>query len=122
MERAGQFLGSVLRRLRDANAAIAWLRSVWPQVVGKTLAAHIDPITCENGRLEVAADSEEWARQIRSMERELCAQINCAWGGDLVRDIRLVQSDHELGVTPPKRHFPHEFDNQHVPFIRRRHS
>ena len=120
MERAGRLLGRALRRVRRPEAGIAWLSSSWREVVGETLAAHTRPVRCEHGHLEIAADAKEWVAQLQTMEREFCAQINCAWGGDLVRDVTLVAprpAAPSEGVPRP----PRELDNQHTPFVRRRH-
>jgi predicted nucleic acid-binding Zn ribbon protein len=124
MQRASRVLGSALRRLRRPEAGIAWLSATWPQVVGKTLASHTRPVRCESGHLEITADGKEWARQLQSMEREFCAQINCAWGGDLVRDLTLVEPHREPGAAEPsgRSHQSRALDNQHTPFVRRRHS
>ena len=87
MERAGKILGRTLRRLERPEAAIAWLSSTWPQIVGKLLAARTRPVRCENGRLEIAADTKAWQKQLESMKREFCARINQAWGGTLIREV-----------------------------------
>lgn len=118
MERAGRFLGSALRRLKRPEAGIAWLTSTWPEIVGKTLAAHIHPVSCEGGHLEVTADTKQWANQIQSMQQEFCAQINCAWGGDLVSEVTVL---NEPKAGPAAQHVSREMDNHHTPFIRRRH-
>jgi predicted nucleic acid-binding Zn ribbon protein len=114
MERAGHLLGRTLRRLDRPEAALAWLSSSWPQIVGKALAARTRPIRCENGRLEIAAEGKAWQKQLESMKSEFRARINQAWGGNLIRDIKFT-------VKPgPKR--SRELDNEHTPFIRRRKS
>lgn len=120
MERAGRFLGSALRRLKRPEAGIAWLTSAWPEIVGETLAAHVRPATFESGHLEIIADGKEWANQLRSMEREFCAQINCAWGGDLVHDVIVVDSPAQPQGAAIAQRLPRELDNHHTPFIRRR--
>src|ERR1700674_5674041 len=113
MERAGKILGRTLRRLERPEAAIAWLSSTWPQIVGKLLAARTRPVRCENGRLEIAADTKAWQKQLESMKREFCARINQAWGGTLIRE---VKSPAKPG--PPR--LSRELDNEHKPFIRRK--
>lgn len=120
MERAGRFLGSALRRLKRPEAGTAWLIGAWPEIVGETLAAHVRPVSCESGQLEIAVDGKEWANQIRQMEREFCAQINCAWGGDLVTQVTLIDSPNESQRTSTAQRLPRELDNDHTPFVRRR--
>jgi predicted nucleic acid-binding Zn ribbon protein len=114
MERAGNFLGGMLRQLKRPEAAVAWLSGVWPSVVGKTLARHTRPVHCHKGCLEVAADGKAWRKQLEEMKSEFCAQVNKAWGSTLVRDVKFV------AAKPGPRHISHELDNEHTPFIRRR--
>jgi predicted nucleic acid-binding Zn ribbon protein len=112
MERAGDFLGSVLRKTRRPEAAMVWLRGAWPSVVGKTLSAHTRPMKCSNGCLEISADGKAWERQMEGMKREFCEQVNKAWGGTLVREVKFVATQASL------RHLDKEFDNEHTPFVR----
>lgn len=112
MERAGEFLGKALRRLNRPEAALAWLESAWPSVVGQALAAHAQPMRCQSGLLELAASSRAWQKQLQSMQRELCSRINQAWGGTLVRELKFVEAK--------SARVPREADNKHTPFIRRR--
>jgi predicted nucleic acid-binding Zn ribbon protein len=100
MERAGKSLGGMLRGLERPEAALAWLSSAWPNIVGKILAAHTKPVRCQAGRLEIAADGKAWQKQLESMEKEFCARVNQAWGKKISR----------------------ELDNEHTPFVRRRKS
>lgn len=113
MERAGEFLGKTLRRLNRPEAALAWLESSWPTVVGQALAAHAQPVRCQNGLLELAASSKAWQKQLQTMQRELCSRINQAWGGTLVRELKFVDAKSAARI-------PREADNAHTPFIRRR--
>jgi predicted nucleic acid-binding Zn ribbon protein len=114
MDRAGDFLGKVVRRFDRPEATLAWLASSWPAIAGTTFAAHTRPVRCDGGTLEVAADAKAWQRQIESMKRELRDRINRAWGGNLVREVKFV------ATKPGPRHVSHEADNAHTPFIRRR--
>lgn len=114
MERAGDFLGKVIRRFDRPEATLAWLEGAWPSVVGTVLAAHTRPLRCSNHRLELAADSSAWQSQLAGMEQTLRARINQAWGGNLVRELEFV--------ARPRAAVPREIDNSHTPFIRRRRS
>ncbi|HXX17967.1 MAG TPA: DUF721 domain-containing protein [Candidatus Acidoferrum sp.] len=114
MERAGDLLGRALRRLDQPEAALAWLSSAWPSIVGRALAAHTRPVQCGTGCLELATDGKAWQQQLERVKRELCGRINQAWGTTLVRDVRFVTAKH--GLKRP----PREVDNEHTPFIRRR--
>jgi hypothetical protein len=90
MEKAGDLLGRVARRLGHPHAALVWLCSAWPQIVGATLAAHTRPLRCESGRLEVAADAKTWQNQLDEMKADFCGRVNQAWGSTLIREVRFV--------------------------------
>ena len=113
MEKAGNFLGGMLRQLKRPEAAVAWLAGVWPSVVGAIVAAHTRPLSCKSGCLEVATDGKPWQAQLEIMSGEFCAQVNRNWGGTLVREIRFVPSGKPSYIS-------HEFDNNHTPFVRAR--
>jgi predicted nucleic acid-binding Zn ribbon protein len=114
MERAGDFLGKVIRRFDRPEATLAWLAGAWPAIAGTALAAHTKPTRCDGGLLEVAADAKAWQQQIEGMKRELRDRVNRAWGGNLVRDVEF------LAAKPGPKYASHETDNAHIPFIRRR--
>jgi predicted nucleic acid-binding Zn ribbon protein len=114
MDKAGDFLGKVVRRFERPEATLAWLAGAWPSIAGKTLAAHTRPVRCDGAFLEVAADAKAWQQQIESMKRELRDRINKAWGGNLVREVTFV------AAKPGPKYVSHEADNAHIPFIRRR--
>lgn len=114
MEKAGQILGNALRQLNRPEAALAWLKTAWPSIVGPALAAHTRPVRSANGRLELLADSKIWQRQLESMQRELCNCVNRSWGAALVHEVAF------LDAKPGSARLPHEADNDHTPFIRRR--
>lgn len=113
MERAGEFLSTVLRRMKDPAAARTWLAATWPALVGGALAAHIRPSACADGILRIEVDSREWLKQAESMHQEIRERVNRSWGGKLV---------HEIRVEPAPRQgqrLAYEVDNNHIPFIRR---
>ncbi len=113
MERAGEILGKVLRRLERPEAALAWLSSAWPSIVGPSLAMHAHPVRCMAGCLELAVDGQGWQQQLETISHELCGRINRAWGARLVREVKFVPEP--MANRPPR-----EADNEHTPFIRRR--
>jgi predicted nucleic acid-binding Zn ribbon protein len=113
MERAGEFLGRVARKLKGAEAPLAWVSAAWPQIVGDALASHTRPIRCQAGRLDLLADGEAWRKEIENMRREVCMRINQSWGGSLVREVSFAETESPLGSS-------YETDNSHTPFIRRR--
>jgi len=129
MERAGEFLGRVARRLGRPEAALAWLSGSWPGIVGEALAAHTRPLRCEEGLLEILADGKAWRKQLEEMRKEFCGQINRSWGATLVKEIRFVStpSATQSQSNPPNdsdgsdaRRISFEQDNEHTPFVRRK--
>lgn len=116
MERAGDILGRIVERFKHPEAALGWLASAWPGIVGSALASRTRPLRCEGGRLEISAESKAWQKQLEEMKHEFCARINQSWGGPLVREVKFVAS------KPAPRHICHELNNEHTPFIRRRKS
>jgi len=115
MQRAGEFLGRAVRRIDDPAAALAWLTAAWREIAGPPLAAHTRAVSCEKGRLEIAADGGAWRKQLEGMTEEFRTRINQAWGATLVREIRLT--DEVSTASPPLS--PAE-DNSHTPFVRQR--
>jgi predicted nucleic acid-binding Zn ribbon protein len=122
MNKASDILGRVARRLNHPEASLAWLSSSWPQIVGKTLAGHTSPLRCRNGRLDIAADTKAWQKQLEHMRSDFCARINQAWGSNLIREVKFVVGKRSPGTAASSalKRIPYEFDNEHTPFIRRR--
>jgi len=112
MEHAGEILGRTMRRLDRPEAALAWILSAWPSIVGPSLAMHARPVRCNGGCLELATDGKIWEQQFESMKKELLARVNRAWGANLVREVKFV-------AGKPAEKLSHESDNTHTPFIRR---
>jgi predicted nucleic acid-binding Zn ribbon protein len=114
MDRAGDFLGKLVRRFDRPEATLAWLESAWPAIAGTALASHTRPARCAGGLLEVTADAKAWQQEIEGMKRELRDRVNRAWGENLVRDVEF------RAAKPGPKYANHETDNAHTPFIRRR--
>ncbi|MGH9688873.1 MAG: DUF721 domain-containing protein [Candidatus Acidiferrales bacterium] len=112
MNRAGDFLGNVFRRINHPDATFAWLESAWPSIVGAHLAAHTRPLRCVGHRLDLFADGSVLQSQLSAMEQDLRARINSAWGGTLVRELKFI--------ARPVARLSREADNSYTPFIRRR--
>ena len=113
MERAGEFLGATLRRMKDPEAARTWLKATWPKLVGSAMAAHIRPVAYARGVLRIEAASLEWQKQVELVHQEICERVNRSWGSHLVREIR-VEPAQRAG-----RRLAYEVDNNHIPFVRR---
>jgi len=126
MERAGEFLGQVARRLDRPEAALAWLAGSWPRIVGRALAAHTRPVRCEGGCLEILADGKAWRQQLEEMRKDFCSQINRSWGATLVKEVRFVSAPPAAGAQASNpensdaRRISREQDNDHTPFVRRK--
>jgi predicted nucleic acid-binding Zn ribbon protein len=125
MERAGDFLGRTLRRLKRPEAALSWLSAAWPQIVGPALAAHTRPLRCDQGCLEIGIKGKAWKKELEDLKPQFAARINQAWGGTLVREIKFVSSLSTAGsasgnIKPGPGRFPRELDNDHTPFIRKK--
>ncbi|HXT85590.1 MAG TPA: DUF721 domain-containing protein [Verrucomicrobiae bacterium] len=113
MERAANLLASTLRRMKNSDAASAWLKARWPALAGETIAAHVRPALLRNGVVCLEADSQEWKAQATMMNEQLREKVNCDWGGTLIREIRVELARKASRVR-------YEFDNDHLPFLRRR--
>jgi predicted nucleic acid-binding Zn ribbon protein len=123
MDRIGEFLGKALHRMDRPEAAIAWLSSAWPTIVGKALSEHARPLRCQSGSLELAADGKPWQQQLESMKREICFRINQAWGGKLISEVKFTSGSDSFAPrnsAPGPSRTSLENDNEHIPFIRRR--
>ena len=116
MEKASTILGRALRRMHQPEAAIVWLQSEWPRIVGPTLATHTRPIRCEDGKLQISADAKAWQNQIETLRHDVCERINEEWGRAIVREIMF------LPTTQAKHRISPELDMNHTPFVRRRKS
>jgi len=113
MERAANLLASTLRRMKNSDAASAWLKARWPALAGETIAAHVRPALLRNGVVCLEADSQEWKAQATMMNEQLREKVNCDRGGTLIREIRVELARKASRVR-------YEFDNDHLPFLRRR--
>lgn len=112
MQRAADILGATLRRMKNHDAATAWLKARWNALVGETVAAHIRPVNFAKGVLRVEADSREWKIQAETMTEKLGERVNRGWGGPLVGEVRVEMKE---GAK-----LRHEFDNNYLPFLRKR--
>lgn len=111
MEQAANLLASALRRMKNSDAASAWLKARWPALAGETIAAHVRPALLRNGVVCLEADSQEWKAQAAMLNEQLRERVNRDWGGALVREVRVE-------LARKTSHVRHEFDNNHLPFLR----
>jgi predicted nucleic acid-binding Zn ribbon protein len=99
VQHAGEILKGALGRLARREDALEWVEAVWPVVLGPRVAAHARPVAWQDGVLEVAVGSAAWQRELEAMAEFLCAELNRAWGGQLLRGMKL-SSDEDAPRTP----------------------
>lgn len=114
METAGDILKSALRKLNDPEAAPAWLAANWIAIAGERVAAHALPVALQDGVFRIQVDSSAWRTQVTAMEKTICQRINRAWGGTLVRRVRV---EEKPSILP---RLSRAEDNRHTPFIRKK--
>jgi predicted nucleic acid-binding Zn ribbon protein len=87
--------GPAIRELMAARgweerAAVGGVFGRWPQIVGPELAEHTAPQTFEDGVLVVAADSTNWATQVRLLASNLVKRLNEDLGHGTVQRVKVV--------------------------------
>lgn len=105
--------GPAIRELLAARgwqerAAVGGVFGRWPQIVGPELAEHTRPETFEDGVLVIAADSANWATQVRLLAANLVKRLNEDLGHGTVRRVKVVgpsggQRGGRLRVTGGRR-------------------
>lgn len=82
------------RLLRDrdwqVDVAAGSVMSRWADIVGPDVAAHATPVSFEQGRLTVRAESTAWATQLRWLESTLMSRMSDAVGAGVVQELRVV--------------------------------
>ena len=66
------------------------LQLEWAVIAGQLAATHSRPLRLRRQQLTVAAESPAWLHQLRYLEPMLLAQIQRAFGADLVTELRWV--------------------------------
>jgi predicted nucleic acid-binding Zn ribbon protein len=72
------------------RAAVGGVFGRWPEIVGPELAEHTKPETFEDGVLVVAADSANWATQVRLLAATLVKRLNEDLGHGSVQRVKVV--------------------------------
>jgi predicted nucleic acid-binding Zn ribbon protein len=83
--RLAKSLDDVVRSLQGgtpggAAPAIGGVFGRWGEIVGDTVAAHVQPVRLDGGRLVVEVSDPTWATQIRLLAGTVCARINDVTG------------------------------------------
>jgi predicted nucleic acid-binding Zn ribbon protein len=87
-------LGAALERLVveqgwQDQSAVAVLMGEWAEIVGADLAAHVVPVSFDDGELILQAESTTWSTQTRLLLPQLHRAIDERVGAGVVRAIRL---------------------------------
>jgi predicted nucleic acid-binding Zn ribbon protein len=85
-------LSEVVRALGGPTSSARSLRAVfgdWDEVVGAQVAAHVRPISVDDGVLVVMVDQPGWATQLRFLEADLMARLNEAAGATVVSSVQV---------------------------------
>jgi len=117
----GELLGGLTGPLAPLME-VARLKTIWPQVVGKPIAAHSTPAKLASGRLTVLVDSSPWLSQLTFFSATIRDQVNQRLGDERVKEVSFMvgsEARSGAGVVPKKRHRPPEHpvtdeDLQHV--------
>jgi predicted nucleic acid-binding Zn ribbon protein len=72
----------VAKKLKEASVS-----DVWSEVVGEAIAAHTEPIRCENGKLLVKVDNPVWRHELIYQKPNFLRKLNGKLGEHVVDDI-----------------------------------
>jgi hypothetical protein len=88
-------------RLKEAEI---W--SLWPEVVGQTVAARAIPLRIIKGSLTVAVSSGPWKQELNFLKGMMIEKLNERLGGEVVREIILrsgqIDRNDVLAPEPPE--------------------
>ncbi len=88
MESLSKFLPGFLRRIASDNGiALIFLQELWPQIVGKEMAAHSRPLSLGKKTLLISVPSEVWQNELTELTSTLLGNINNYWQLSLVERI-----------------------------------
>jgi len=95
MERAIRVLGK-LSLCDEVFTEEQLARSVWPQTVGKRIAARTGRVSLIRSRLVVEVEDSVWQRQLFSLRKQILAKLEQALGKPLISEL-------EFRVRAPRR-------------------
>lgn len=78
-----------LQRDWRAEGSIAAIWQDWPQLAGRQLAPHCQPLTFHGGLLTVGASHPQWRQALQYNRPQLIAALRAA--GHAIRDLRIQQ-------------------------------
>jgi predicted nucleic acid-binding Zn ribbon protein len=87
----GDALADVSKHLHmPAPRTLSGVFGAWDDVVGASMAAHVQPRTLRDGVLTLVVDDPVWATQLRFLEGDLLRRIERLAGPDAVQSLRIV--------------------------------
>ncbi len=90
MKRLRETLDELLDDLGSAPVqATTSLLDRWPEVVGRDLAAHSEPLGVREGVLVVAADDPAYGSRLQWEEREVVARLTAILGPGLIDGLQV---------------------------------
>jgi predicted nucleic acid-binding Zn ribbon protein len=103
-----ELVGATIDRLlRDrgwtGQAAVATVMAEWADIVGRDLAAHVVPVSFDEGTLVVRAESTAWATQVRLLLPQLDEAVSARVGKGVVRAITVVGPATPTWAAGPRR-------------------
>jgi predicted nucleic acid-binding Zn ribbon protein len=91
MKNLGAILPDFLRRIAsDNDIALIFLTELWPQIVGKEMAANSRPLSLGRKKLRVTVPSEVWQSELTGLEATFVSNINNYWRLSLVERIQFT--------------------------------
>lgn len=66
--------------------------TVWPDIVGADIAAHVTPTSLRGGVLRIRAESAIWATEVGYLVDEIALRINRALNRSVVSEVRVWTS------------------------------
>ena len=60
----------------DDAASVRGVFGAWAELVGETVAAHVQPVKLDRSVLIVEVDDPHWATEMRFLEASLCEKIS----------------------------------------------
>ena len=88
-------------RLREADI---W--SLWPEVVGPTVAARAMPLRIIKGTLTVVVSSGPWKQELGFLKGMMKEKLNARLGGEVVKDIVLKSGKVDQYAAAPPEEVP----------------
>lgn len=81
--------GLIADRGWEVPAAVGDAMDRWAEIVGADIAAHAEPLACDDGVLAVQASSTAWATQLRLLAPDIVRRLNTELGHGSVSRIEV---------------------------------